>query len=467
MDTWTRGHSRLAAVALQLLPGIVLPLIGTAGHAGKGKKWVWWQIFKKHHMLYNLLSNVQCRIFRTTFSSNVRSGTHWQLQLHTQRSPASLQSSWRRPGHPQRRRACHWVYWRCSPAPRSQHQRSQWQTRCNLWWEFRERKIHDATKLEEQHERRLLHILKADKVWPFINTDRSSRPSSELHTETTDLPSASLWRLCWRRPETDRQWAPRALWGFLSSLPPLLWRCFSSRAGWLDLSEQTEQTSPITPNIPLWVFSLVFSVVEKQQQTSYLKQHVYYQRMFYYADLTSHHLFWLKKSLVELQVCHCGLGSDGKSELINFQLQSPVWQTLFWEEARKSCNNFRGSPFTVLSIKAWKKGSLRVCTNCSINHDERTWLLMPGWCTSECCITAPHQGNHITSFTECVKRIHVSAAAGGPAQHLRLPPPHSAEPLCCRLSHPPDTRDPRLTHTLQLWSDLTHYYQQLPSHINI
>lgn len=379
-------------------------------------------------MLYNLLSNVQCRIFRTTFSSNVRSGTHWQLQLHTQRSPASLQSSWRRPGHPQRRRACHWVYWRCSPAPRSQHQRSQWQTRCNLWWEFRERKINDATKLEEQHERRLLHILKADKVWPFINTDRSSRPSSELHTETTDLPSASLWRLCWRRPEIDRQWAPRALWGFLSSLPPLLWRCFSSRAGWLDLSEQT---SPITPNIPLWVFSFVFSVVEKQQQTSYLKQHVYYQMMFYYADLTSHHLFWLKKSLAELQVCHCGLGSDGKSELINFQLQSPVWQTLFWEEVRKSCNtNFRGFQFTVLSIKTWKKGSLRVCTNCSINRDERTWLLMHADAHQRVLHhSVPPGKSHHKFHWMCEENSCFCSSWRTSSTSKAAPPPHTQ---CCR-----------------------------------
>lgn len=221
---------------------------------------------------------------------------------------------------------------------------------------------------------------------------------------------------------------------------------------------------------------------------------------FYYADLTSHHLFWLKKSLAELQVCHSGLGSDGKSKLINFQLQSPVWQTLFWEEVRKSCNtiSFRGSPFTELSIKNMKERKLKglydinltwsvnfkfhanyssvqdedLTPNCSINRDERTRLLMHALLMyrniRECCIRASHQGNHITSFTECVKRIHVSAAAGGPAQHLRLgPPPHSAEPLRCRLRHPPDTRDPRLTHTLQLWSNFTHYYQQLPSHINI
>lgn len=120
---------------------------------------------------------------------------------------------------------------------------------------------------------------------------------------------------------------------------------------------------------------------------------------FYYADLTSHHLLWLKKSLAELQVCHSGLGSDGKSKLINFQLQ-----TLFWEEVRKSCStiSFRGSPFTELSIKNMKERKRKglydinltwsvnfkfhanyssvqdedLTPNCSINRDERTGLLM-------------------------------------------------------------------------------------------
>lgn len=125
---------------------------------------------------------------------------------------------------------------------------------------------------------------------------------------------------------------------------------------------------------------------------------------FYYADLTSHHLFWLKKSLAELQVCHSGLGSDGKSKLINFQLQSPVWQTLFWEEVRKSCStiSLRGSLFTELTIKNMKERKLKglydinltrsvnfkfhanyssvqdedLTPNSSINCDERTRLLM-------------------------------------------------------------------------------------------
>lgn len=51
----------------------------------------------------------------------------------------------------------------------------------------RERSMSPTTgKLEEEYERRLLQILKAegDKVWPFSNTERSSRPSSELHIET-------------------------------------------------------------------------------------------------------------------------------------------------------------------------------------------------------------------------------------------------------------------------------------------
>lgn len=379
MDTWTHGHSRLAAVALQLLPGIVLPLIGTAGHAGKGKKWVWWQIFKNHliqpFLLMDWKSTTCCIIYSIMSSAGISSGLHLAL---TSGQGLTGSCSFTHKGHQllfnllEGVQVIHKEDVPVTGLTGDAHQLpvvsiSEANGKHDVTFDGnseRERSMSPSTgKLEEQYERRLLHILKADKVWPSSNTDRSSRPSSELHIETTDLPSASLWRLCWRHPEIDRQWAPRGLWGFLSSLPPLLWRCFSSRAGWLDLSEQTEQPSPITPNILLLqqFFSFVFSVVEKQQQTSYLKQHVYNQRIFYYADLTSHHLFWLKKSLAELQVCHCGLGSDGKSKLINFQLQSPVWQTLFWEEVRKSCNtiDFRGSPFTVLSIKNMKERKLK------------------------------------------------------------------------------------------------------------
>lgn len=298
MDTWTRGHSRLAAVALQLLPGIVLPLIGTAGHAGKGKKWVWWQIFRNHHLQPFLLmygKSTTCWIIYSIMSrAGISSGLHLAL---TSGQGLTGSSSFAHKGHQllfnllEGVQVIHKEDVPVTGFTGDAHQLpvvsiSEANGKHDVTFDGnseRERSMSPtAGKLEEQYERRLLHILKADKVWPSSNTDRSSRPSSELHTETTDLPSASLWRLCWRHPEIDRQWAPRGLWGFLSSLPPPLWRCFSSRAGWLDLSEQTEQPPPITPNILLLqqFFSFVFSVVEKQQQTSYLKQHVYYQRIF-------------------------------------------------------------------------------------------------------------------------------------------------------------------------------------------
>lgn len=100
--------------------------------------------------------------------------------------------------------------------------------------------------------------------------------------------------------------------------------------------------------------------------------------------------------------------------------------------------------------------------NCSINRDERTWLLMHAMLMymniTECCIRASHQGNHITSFTECVKRIRVSAAAGGPAQHLRLPPP-TLQSHCAAGS---DTHQTPATPDSHSWT-MIKFYTLLPT----
>lgn len=200
MDTWTRGHSRLAAVALQLLPGIVLPLIGTAGHAGKGKKWVWWQIFRNHHIQPFLLmygkSTTCCIIYSIMSSAGISSGLHLAL---TSGQGLTGSCSFTHKGHQllfnllEGVQVIHKEDVPVTGFTGDAHQLpvvsiSEANGKHDVTFDEnseRERSMSPtAGKLEEQYERRLLHILKADEVWPSSNTDRSSRPSSELHTET-------------------------------------------------------------------------------------------------------------------------------------------------------------------------------------------------------------------------------------------------------------------------------------------
>ena len=106
--------------------------------------------------------------------------THWRSQLRTRRSPASPQSSGRRQGRPQRRRVCRWVCWRCSPALRSQHRRNQEQIQCSL-----------GTRIQRGKKNTL--------TWPnwiLGSLQRSNRKPQNHKRHTSDLPSASLLKLC-------------------------------------------------------------------------------------------------------------------------------------------------------------------------------------------------------------------------------------------------------------------------------
>lgn len=73
--------------------------------------------------------------------------------------------------------------------------------------------------------------------------------------QNSDLPSASPWTPCWRHPGTGHRWGPRGHWGSPSWLLLLPWRCFPSRAGWLDLIGRTDSSiKPIIgkQHVRLW-----------------------------------------------------------------------------------------------------------------------------------------------------------------------------------------------------------------------